>query len=97
MIPMTESCIYTGPPWSDDDMRAFLRAHFGRPTTDRLPTRRPTIEELEAMLEDDEWTPIEILPNGEIRELGNSRPEERRGQKPLTMREDLGGEYAVAA
>ena len=55
--------------------------------------RKPTIEELESMLEDEEDTPIEILPNGEIRALGGSDSAERGFKKPLTMREDLGGEY----
>lgn len=55
--------------------------------------RKPTIEELESMLEDEEDTPIEILPNGEIRALGGSDMAERGFKKPLTMREDLGGEY----
>lgn len=76
-------------PWNETDLKAYLRRWF-RPA-------RMSIEALEALLEDDEEMPLEILPNGEIRELGNSRPEERRGKKPLTMREDLGGEYAAAA
>lgn len=59
--------------------------------------RKPTIEELERMLDADEESSIEILPNGEIRMLGGSTSEERRFKKPLTMREDLGGEYAEAA
>ena len=55
--------------------------------------RKPTIEELESLLDDEEDTPIEILPNGEIRALGGSEASERDFKKPLTMREDLGGEY----
>ena len=55
--------------------------------------RKPTIEELENLLDDEEDTPIEILPNGEIRALGGSEASERDFKKPLTMREDLGGEY----
>lgn len=54
---------------------------------------RPTIAELEAILDKEQDVPIEILPNGEVRALGTSTPQERGGQKPLTMREDLGGEY----
>lgn len=53
---------------------------------------RPTIHELEAILDGEEDTPIEILPNGEIRALGKGSAE-LSGGKPLTMREDLGGEY----
>lgn len=56
--------------------------------------RKPTIHELEAILEEEEDTPIEILPNGEVRALGGSDVIERGGRKPITMREDLGGEYA---
>lgn len=55
--------------------------------------RKPTIEELERLLDSEEDTPIEILPNGEIRALGSSDGAERDFKKPLTMREDLGGEY----
>ena len=52
--------------------------------------KKPTIEELERMLDDDEEQPIEILPNGEIRARGGSAGEDLKGRKPLTMREDLG-------
>lgn len=55
--------------------------------------RKPTIEELERLLDSEEDTPIEILPNGEIRAFGGSEAAERGFKKPLTMREDLGGEY----
>lgn len=53
---------------------------------------KPTILDLEAILDREEDAPIEILPNGEIRALG-SGSKEIGGRKPLTMREDLGGEY----
>jgi hypothetical protein len=52
---------------------------------------RPTIAELEAILDREEDVEIEILPNGEVRAKGQSVLE--TGRKPLTMREDLGGEY----
>ena len=55
--------------------------------------RKPTIQELERLLRSEEETPIEILPNGEIRERGGSDEAERGYKKPLTMREELGGEY----
>lgn len=54
---------------------------------------KPTIKELEAILDSEEDVEIEILPNGEIRERGQTSSQERGGRKPLTMREDLGGEY----
>ena len=54
---------------------------------------KPTIEELEQMLDSEEDVPIEILPNGEIRAIGDTDAEELGYKKPLTMREDLGGEY----
>ncbi len=57
-----------------------------------LPRRRPTIDELERLLRSEEDVAIEILPNGEIRELGSS---EKTDRKPLTMRENLGGEYGA--
>ena len=55
---------------------------------------RPTIAQLEAILEKEEEVEIEILPNGEVRAKGQTSPQELGGRKPLTMREDLGGEYA---
>ena len=58
-----------------------------------MPTK-PTIHELERLLNSEEDTPIEILPNGEIRAREGSDAAERGYKKPLTMREDLGGEYA---
>ncbi len=54
---------------------------------------RVTIAELERILNSEEELMIEILPNGSIA----ARPytdEERGNRKPLTMRENLGGEYA---
>lgn len=55
---------------------------------------KPTIEELEAILDMEEDVPIEILPNGEIRAQGQTSSSELSGKKPLTMQEDLGGEYS---
>lgn len=55
---------------------------------------RPTIAELEAILDKEAEVEIEILPNGEVRAKGQTSTDERGGRKPLTMREDLGGEYA---
>jgi hypothetical protein len=51
------------------------------------------IDELERLLNSEEDIPIQILPNGEIRQLGHATPAEMGGKKPLTMRENLGGEY----
>lgn len=51
------------------------------------------IDELEALLNSEEETPIQILPNGEIREIGTVTNAEMGNKKPLTMRENLGGEY----
>jgi hypothetical protein len=58
---------------------------------DESPTTKPTLDELEKILNsENDWedNTIEILPNGEIRKNG-------KGQTPrvLTMRENLGGEY----
>lgn len=55
---------------------------------------RPSISELEAILQREDEVEIEILPNGEIRAKNQSTDADRGGRKPLTMREDLGGEYA---
>jgi hypothetical protein len=57
------------------------------------PVNRPTIAELEAILNRDDEQSIEILPNGEIRAVGSPDAQ----PKPLTMREHLGGEYSAAS
>lgn len=56
---------------------------------------KPTIAELEKILNSEQETEIEILPNGEVRAKGGSSTSETGGKKPLTMREDLGGEYGT--
>ncbi len=58
-----------------------------------MVSKRPTIAELEAILEQEEEVPIDILPNGEVRARATTSPAELGGRKPLTMRENLGGEY----
>ncbi len=55
---------------------------------------KPTIKELESLLNSEEEVRIQILPNGEIREAGTATPAEVGSKKPLTLRENLGGEYA---
>lgn len=55
---------------------------------------RPTIAQLEQILEKEEEVEIEILPNGEVRAKNETSAVELGGRKPLTMRENLGGEYA---
>ena len=57
-----------------------------------IPMAKPTLHDLEDILDNEEDVPIEILPNGEIRAV-NKGSAELGGRKPLTMREDLGGEY----
>jgi hypothetical protein len=57
--------------------------------------KKLSLEELEAVLNSEEETPIQILPNGEIREVGQASAAEVGMKKPLTMREDLGGEYVA--
>ncbi len=56
-------------------------------------SKKPTIAELEKMLNSDEDVPIEILPNGEIRTV---KKRKKKTPKILTMREDLGGEYGIS-
>ncbi len=56
---------------------------------------RPNIAQLEEILDKEEEVEIEILPNGEVRARGQTTAQELDGRsKPLTMREDLGGEYS---
>ena len=56
---------------------------------------RPSISELEAILQHEDEVEIEILPNGEVRAKNATTVTDRGGRKPLTMKEDLGGEYAA--
>ena len=56
-------------------------------------SKKPTMAELEKILQKEDEQPIEILPNGEIRAINQASDAERGGRKPLTMRENLGGEY----
>jgi len=56
-------------------------------------SQQSKIDELERLLNSEEETPIQILPNGEIREVGRATSAELGTKKPLTMRENLGGEY----
>jgi hypothetical protein len=51
------------------------------------------IDELERLLNSEEDTPIQILPNGEIRQVGQASTADMGNKKPLTMKENLGGEY----
>ena len=56
----------------------------------KINGRKPTIEDLERILNHDADIPFEILPNGQIVEVEGRSVE----AKPLTFRENLGGEYA---
>ena len=55
--------------------------------------KKPTIQELEKLLNSEEDIPVQILPNGEIRSVGQTGGTDLGGKKPLTMKENLGGEY----
>lgn len=56
---------------------------------------KPSIDDLKRMLSRDDEVMLEILPNGEIREFSEEeKTDVRSKRKPLTMRENLGGEYA---
>ena len=61
------------------------RAHGRTIMEERMS--RPTIAELEAILNREEEVEIEILPNGEVRAKGQSTLQETGGRKPLTMRD----------
>lgn len=62
----------------------------------QFKSNRPTIDEIEALLNSDDEVELTILPNGEVRAMQGGRPKAGKF-KPLTMREKLGGEYADAA
>jgi hypothetical protein len=51
------------------------------------------IDELERLLNNEEEIPMQILPNGEIRRQGTATAADLGNKKPLTMKENLGGEY----
>lgn len=55
--------------------------------------KRMTIDQIEALLEREEECEIQILPNGEIVRTDGGEIDDLK-LKPLTMRENLGGEYA---
>jgi hypothetical protein len=54
--------------------------------------QKPTIKELESILDSEEDRAIRILPNGQVVAEDSPVP---KGFKPITFREDLGGEYAA--
>ena len=62
-----------------------MRQKFPLSKNERLKKYEVRVEEVE----------IEILPNGEVRAKGQTSAQDLGGRsKPLTMREDLGGEYS---
>ena len=63
---------------------------------ERAMDKKLTPDELFKLLEkENDWDDvvIEILPNGEIRPKGTTDLDTIKPKKPITMREDLGGEY----
>jgi hypothetical protein len=56
---------------------------------------QPTLAEVEALLAKEQQAEFEILPNGEVRLLGDVPASQLGGHKPLTFKEDLGGEYGT--
>lgn len=57
-------------------------------------SKKPSIDELEKILNSEEETLIQIMPNGEVREASKTSSSELSGKKPLTFKENLGGEYS---
>ncbi len=55
----------------------------------RAAPKRLSIDELEKLLNSEQDEAFTILPDGTIKQTKG-----RRRSKPLTMRENLGGEYA---
>lgn len=57
---------------------------------------KPSIDDLEKLLKREDEVMLEIMPNGEVREFSEEeKTEVRSKRKPLTLRENLGGEYAI--
>ncbi len=61
----------------------------------KLASKKPTIEELERILDSEEETPLQIMPNGEIRAMSKKQIKGKLLQ-PITFRENLGGEYCFS-
>ena len=61
--------------------------------------KKITIAQLEVILKNEEDISVDILPNGEIRVLTDKERAKLKKDniKPITMKEDLGGEYGIAA
>lgn len=57
------------------------------------PPRKLTLDQIEYLLEHEDDVAITILPNGEVVATADGSEKPR---KPLTYRENLGGEYAFA-
>jgi len=75
--------------WMVDEIAA-LRSNIAEPAEGQEQPQKLTIDQLEKILENEPDEALDILPNGEVRRLGKKLADE----KPLTMRENLGGEYA---
>lgn len=58
--------------------------------------KKPTIKELESILSNEEEKPITMLPNGEIATAEAAAAATASGMKPLTYKENLGGEYSLS-
>ena len=84
-------CMDCGQRLSDKKQEEHDMACAKKKNTRRFGSK-PTIKELEAILNSEDETAISILPNGEIVDV-NYKPLKK--SKPLTMKEDLGGEYAA--
>lgn len=57
----------------------------------KKPPERMTIDELEKLLQSDDEAAIEILPDGTVKRAKG----ERGKRKPLTLKQNLGGEYGA--
>jgi hypothetical protein len=58
-----------------------------------MPEKTSEITRLERVLDGEEDSSIRILPNGEIEPANERSSADTGGRKPVTLRENLGGEY----
>jgi len=58
--------------------------------------KKVTLAYLEALLKNESDIPLRVMPNGEIRAMTKKQIKDKN-RKPITLNEDLGGEYGVAA
>src|SRR5712692_4641424 len=80
----SSACYEICNQYSDDSCdRAIVRSHGQSTNKESVMGKRPSISELEAILQREAEVEIEILPSGEVRAKNDTTAAERGGRKPL--------------